>query len=56
MDLMYSTTTPYTEIKPVRAALTSFAVQIVERKLISEVKKAVDVKSGLHATAKKKRD
>jgi hypothetical protein len=54
MDLMYSTTTPYTEIKPVRAALTSFAVQVVEKKLVSEVKKAVDVKSGLHATAKKK--
>jgi hypothetical protein len=53
MDLMYSTATPYTEIKPIRAALTSFAAQVVGKKLVSEVKKAVDVKSGLHATAKK---
>jgi len=35
-DLMYSTTVPYTEIKPVRPCLTSFAVQIVERRLVQE--------------------
>jgi hypothetical protein len=54
-DLMYSTaSTPYTNIKNVRAALTSFAVQIVHKKLIAEAKQAVKPSSGLHASAKKK--
>jgi hypothetical protein len=53
-ELMFSTTTPYIEIKPARAALTAFAAQTVEKKLLQEVRKAVDVKSGLHATAKRK--
>ncbi|KAF8804624.1 hypothetical protein BYT27DRAFT_7259102 [Phlegmacium glaucopus] len=33
---MFSTKPPYTNIKPVRAALTSFAVQIVQDKLVKE--------------------
>jgi hypothetical protein len=51
---MYSTTTPYLEIKPARAAPTSFAVQVVEEKLVKEAVRAVRPSSGLHATAKKK--
>jgi len=51
---MYSTSTPYTEIKSVRAALTSFAVQVVHRRLVSEAKQAVKPSSSLHASAKKK--
>ncbi|KAF8872739.1 hypothetical protein BD779DRAFT_1708992 [Infundibulicybe gibba] len=53
-NLMYSTKTPYTEIKPVRAALTSFAVQIVESKLVKEARQAVKPSSGLHATSRRK--
>jgi hypothetical protein len=54
-DLMYSTaSTPYTDIKNVHMALTSFAVQIVHKKLIAEAKQAVKLSSGLHASAKKK--
>ena len=48
-DLMYSVTTPYTNIKPVRGCLTSFAVQIVERRLIREATNATRPSSGLHA-------
>ena len=50
---MYSTTSDYTSIKPARAALTAFAAQIIEKKLIQEAKKAVQPQSGLHATSKK---
>jgi len=51
---MYSTTTPYTDIKPVRACLTSFAVQIVERRLIQEATNATHPSSGLHAVISRK--
>jgi len=51
---MYSTTVPYTEIKPVRPCLTSFAVQIVERRLVQEAVNAVKPPSGLHAVASRK--
>ncbi|KAK6995664.1 hypothetical protein R3P38DRAFT_2567122, partial [Favolaschia claudopus] len=44
-DLMFSTTVPYTEIRPVRAALTSFAVQA---KVAAEAEEAVALKNGLH--------
>ena len=54
LDLMYSIDTPYTEIKPVRAALTSFAAQLIEKKLVTEAKDAVKVGSGLHASSKRK--
>ena len=47
--LMFSTTTPYTEIRGVRECLTSFAVQIVERRLVREATNAVAFSSGLHA-------
>ncbi|KAJ6503468.1 hypothetical protein C8R47DRAFT_968976 [Mycena vitilis] len=47
-DLMYSTTIPYTNIGPVRAALTSFATQIVGTKVALEAENAVQLKNGLH--------
>ncbi|PPR02512.1 LOW QUALITY PROTEIN: hypothetical protein CVT26_011996 [Gymnopilus dilepis] len=51
---MYSTSVKYTEIKPARAALTSFAAQIVEKELVREAKNAVKPSSGLHATLKRR--
>ena len=47
---MYSTSTSFAEIKPVRPALSSFAVQKVKDKLVQEAKDAVLPTSGLHAT------
>ena len=47
---MYSTSTPFAEIKPVRPALTSFAVQKVKEKVVQEAKEAVLPSSRLHAT------
>ncbi|KAF8804246.1 hypothetical protein BYT27DRAFT_7107802, partial [Phlegmacium glaucopus] len=41
-------------IKPARAALTAFAAQIIEKKLVQEVRRAVEPQSGLHATSKKR--
>jgi hypothetical protein len=38
--LMYSLSAPYTEIKPVRAALSSFAVQKCANKLTAEASKS----------------
>lgn len=52
-NLMYSISMPYTSIKHVCAALTSFSVQIVGARLVKEACKAVDVNSGLHATRKR---
>ncbi|KAF8185692.1 hypothetical protein BJ912DRAFT_1060520 [Pholiota molesta] len=46
--LMYSTSIPYNSIKPVRPALTSFAAQIVQDKLVDEAEDAIKVSSGLH--------
>ncbi|PPQ76949.1 hypothetical protein CVT26_007946 [Gymnopilus dilepis] len=51
---MYSTSVKYTKIKPARAALTSFAAQIVEKELVREAKSAVKPSSGLHATLKRR--
>jgi hypothetical protein len=48
-SLMFSTMIPYTEISRVRSCLTSFAVQIVERRLVREATNAVKPSSGLHA-------
>jgi len=50
--LMYSTqqNTPWRDIKPVRAALTSFAVQVVEDRLVEEAELAVHPSSGLHVS------
>ncbi|KAJ7705556.1 hypothetical protein B0H17DRAFT_920313, partial [Mycena rosella] len=47
-DLMYSTTIPYTDIKPVRAAITSFSTQMIGKKVAQEAERAVQVTSGLH--------
>ncbi|KAJ7354353.1 hypothetical protein DFH08DRAFT_773532 [Mycena albidolilacea] len=47
---MYSTHTPYTEIRPVRAALTSFALQIVGDFLAHGAENAVKATSGLHVS------
>jgi hypothetical protein len=41
--LMYSLSVPYTEIKPVRAALSSFAVQKCAKKLTAEGSKSVQL-------------
>ncbi|KAK6972305.1 hypothetical protein R3P38DRAFT_2812341 [Favolaschia claudopus] len=49
-DLMFSTTVPYTEIRPVRAALTSFAVQTIRKKVFVEAEEAVKLKNGLHVS------
>ncbi|KAH7920579.1 hypothetical protein BV22DRAFT_996910, partial [Leucogyrophana mollusca] len=40
-QLMYSTTVPYTDIKPVRPALSSFAAQTMKKKLLQEAESAV---------------
>ncbi|KAJ7593958.1 hypothetical protein C8J56DRAFT_777759 [Mycena floridula] len=42
---MYDTMTPYTEIKPIRQCLTSFAAQICRDKLRREATKAVNIKT-----------
>jgi len=47
--LMFSTTTPYTEIRGICKCLTSFTVQIVEWRLVHEGTNAVASSSGLHA-------
>ncbi|KAJ7735335.1 hypothetical protein B0H16DRAFT_1256415, partial [Mycena metata] len=52
-NLMYSTSIPYTTIKPVRAALTSFATQIIGKKVACEAESAVHISSGLHAVIEK---
>ncbi|KAJ7719580.1 hypothetical protein B0H16DRAFT_1795129, partial [Mycena metata] len=49
-SLMYSTSIPYTTIKPVRAALTSFATQIIGKKVACEAESAVHISSGLHVS------
>jgi hypothetical protein len=51
--LMYSTDIPYTEIQSIRPALTSFAVQLVAKRLVKEAQEAVHPSNGLHATMKK---
>ncbi|KAJ3494472.1 hypothetical protein NLJ89_g10801 [Agrocybe chaxingu] len=51
---MYATSPEYTSIKPARAALSAFAVQLVISKARREAKSAVLSKSGLHATTKKR--
>ncbi|RDB22158.1 hypothetical protein Hypma_010674 [Hypsizygus marmoreus] len=55
-SLMYSATTPFTEINSIQPCLTSFAVQIVHKQLIKEAEKAVHSSSGLHASAFSKVD
>ena len=49
---MYSLSTLFLDIKPARPAITSFAVQLIEKKLTQERNIAVRPSSGLHASAK----
>ena len=49
-ELMYSTTVPYLTIKPIRPALTLFAAQLVESKLVKEAEAAISSSSGLHVS------
>lgn len=51
---MYSTTTPYTQIGPVRSALSSFAAQIIGNQLVEEAEAAVQDTSGQHASVTSK--
>jgi len=48
---MYSPSTPFLDIGPARPTITSFAVQLVEKKLIQERTVAVRPSSGLYALA-----
>jgi hypothetical protein len=50
----FSTSTPYTEIKSVRACLTSFAAQTVRKEVIREAESAVHPTSGLHTSISSK--
>ncbi|KZP30917.1 hypothetical protein FIBSPDRAFT_883643 [Athelia psychrophila] len=52
--LMYSTSTAFMEIKSVRAALTSFAAQIVLKEIVREVEDAIKPENGLHVSMKGK--
>lgn len=49
-DQMYSVETPYTQIRPVCAAMSLFVAQIVEAQLIDEAQTAIHEMSGLHAS------
>ncbi|KAJ7445371.1 hypothetical protein B0H11DRAFT_2162611 [Mycena galericulata] len=51
---MFSTETPYTEIGPIRPALTSFALQTVGKYLARRSEDAVKASGGLHASVKNK--
>ena len=53
-DLMYSTVVPFTDIKPVQAAMTSFAVQVVRQHVMKEAENAIKPSSGLHTSVKDK--
>jgi hypothetical protein len=53
-DLMHSTTVPYTDIRPVRAALTSFSTQTIGKKVAREAESVVKLDSGLHVSIGKK--
>jgi hypothetical protein len=51
-SLMYSTNISYHEIKPIRAMLTSFAAQTIEKKLNKEAETAVRPSNGLFVSTK----
>jgi hypothetical protein len=53
---MYSVTIPYLEIGPARAAISSFAAQIVEAQLIQEAQAGIDKDNGMHASIKTRND
>ncbi|KAJ7706777.1 hypothetical protein B0H17DRAFT_850412, partial [Mycena rosella] len=51
---MFSSETPYTEIRPVRPAMTSFALQTVGAFFVQRAEVAVKSSSSLHASVKNK--
>lgn len=51
---MWSTDVPFTDIKPVRSALSSFAAQVVKTRLVDEARVAIRPSSGLHASVNSK--
>jgi hypothetical protein len=53
-DLMYSTAVPFTEIQPVRPAMTSFAVQVVRQQVVKEAEDVIKLTSGPHTSVKDK--
>jgi len=50
LNNMYSPSTHFLDIGPARPAITSFAVQFIEKKLTQERNVAVKLSSGLHAS------
>jgi hypothetical protein len=48
---MFSTSTPYGDIKSIRPAITSFAAQIVKEEFVKEADAVIRVSSGLHASS-----
>ena len=53
--LMYTTTTEYIDIKPLRPALSSFAAQVVREKLLKEATNVTKPVNGLHTSRKESR-
>jgi hypothetical protein len=47
---MYSVAIPYLEMRPVRAAISLFAAQIVETRLLEEAQVGIDEDNGMHAS------
>ncbi|KAJ3002595.1 hypothetical protein NUW54_g5764 [Trametes sanguinea] len=52
---LYALTPAYTEIRPVRQALTAFAAQMVQQRVIEEAEDAVNPENGLHSSRRKVR-
>jgi hypothetical protein len=55
-DLIFSTTVPYTDIRPVRTSLAAFSTQTIgkKKKVVAEAESAVKLSSGLHLAIGKK--
>jgi hypothetical protein len=53
---MFTLTTPYTELAHVRSVLTAFSAQIVKKKLIQDIRIAVQKSGGLHAPISRKKE
>lgn len=49
-ETMYCVDRPYTELLQIRPALTSFAAQVVQQRLVREAEEAIKVKNGLHVS------
>ncbi|PPQ82133.1 hypothetical protein CVT24_012465, partial [Panaeolus cyanescens] len=52
-DLMYNLDVPYHLIQSLRPAITSYAAQTIEKRVIFEAQKAVGATAGLHASLRK---